>query len=175
MPLSRTELLRWQFDFTWSLFELHLAELAPEDFRWEPAPLTWTMHRSPDGTWTPDWAETEPDPIPVPTTAWTTWHIGWWWTVTLDHMQGRPPTDRTAISWPGPGEPTIAWLRSLHDQWRTVLSTLTEADLDAPAPFPWQNDPTMTVAHTAAWLNAELMKNVTEIGQLRLIRAASTS
>jgi hypothetical protein len=25
----------------------------------------------------------------------------------------------------------------------------------------------MTVAHTAAWVNSELMKNVAEIGQLR--------
>jgi hypothetical protein len=28
------------------------------------------------------------------------------------------------------------------------------------------------VAHMLAWVNAELMKNVTEIGQLRLLRAA---
>ncbi|MEV2221136.1 hypothetical protein AB0E01_14785 [Nocardia vinacea] len=45
-------------------------------------------------------------------------------------------------------------------------------DLDAPTAFPWQNDPEESVAHTIAWVNAELMKNATEIGQLRLLRSA---
>lgn len=31
-----------------------------------------------------------------------------------------------------------------------------------------------TVAHMVAWVNSELMKNVTEIGQLRLLQAASS-
>lgn len=30
----------------------------------------------------------------------------------------------------------------------------------------------MTVAHTVAWVNAELMKNVSEVGQLMLLRAS---
>lgn len=32
MSGSRCELLRWQFEFTWSLFEYHLERLEPEDF-----------------------------------------------------------------------------------------------------------------------------------------------
>ena len=31
------------------------------------------------------------------------------------------------------------------------------------------------MAHMVAWVNAELMKNATEIGQLRLLRAASAT
>jgi hypothetical protein len=54
----------------------------------------------------------------------------------------------------------------LRDEWVAVLDTL---DLDAPSTFPW---PDQTVGHTVAWLNAELMKNVTEIGQLRMLRSA---
>lgn len=54
-----------------------------------------------------------------------------------------------------------------------MLDRLTDADLDAIAPFPWRNDPEHTVAHMAGWVNSELMKNVAEIGQLRLLRAAS--
>lgn len=33
-----------------------------------------------------------------------------------------------------------------------------------------QNDTDHTVTHTIGWVNAELMKNVAEIGQLRLMR-----
>lgn len=171
----RRDLLRRQFDLTWALFEYHLERLEDEDFLWEPAPLCWTLHPGPDGTWHPDWAETEPDPVPVPTIAWLTWHIAWWWGVALDHAAGRPPRDRTAVVWPGPGKPTIEELRTLRTAWLAALDRLTDtAALDATAPFPWPNDPSYTVADMLAWVNAELMKNVTEIGQVRLLRRALT-
>lgn len=54
-----------------------------------------------------------------------------------------------------------------------MLDRLTDADLDATAPFPWQGDPGYTVAHMVGWVNAELMKNAAGFGQLRLLRAAS--
>ncbi|MGY3684624.1 hypothetical protein ACVWXU_008247 [Streptomyces sp. TE33382] len=60
---SRCELLRWQFDLTWSLFDYHLDRLEPEDFLWEPVGLCWTVRRGSDGTWVPDWAESEPTPF----------------------------------------------------------------------------------------------------------------
>jgi len=173
-PASRCELLRWQFDLTWSLFEYHLERLEPGDFLWEPAPLCWTMRQASDGTWVPDWADTEPDPVPVPTIGWVSWHIGWWWSVTIDHARGREPRERTEIVWPGAGKAAIEWLRGLRDDWLAVLDGLTDAELDATAPFPWQDDPQYTVAHMIGWVNAELMKNATEIGQLRLLRAASS-
>ncbi|SFQ55130.1 DinB superfamily protein [Amycolatopsis arida] len=172
-PESRCALLRWQFDLTWSLLDLHLNELRPEDFRWEPAPLCWTVRPGPGGTWVPDWADSEPDPIPVPTVGWLTWHLGWWWTVTLDHAEGRVPRERTDVDWPGPGTPTVEWLRGLRRDWLAVLNRLTDADLDEPAPFPWPRDSGHTVAQMVAWVNAELMKNAAEIGQLRLLRAAT--
>ncbi|MBP2325157.1 hypothetical protein JOF56_005542 [Kibdelosporangium banguiense] len=165
--MSRLDLLRWQFELTWSLLELHLAELREDDFRWEAATQSWNVRQDADGRWLPDWDESELSPIPVPTIAWMTWHIGWWWSVTLDHAQGRTPRDRTEITWPADGG--VEWLRELRSEWLAVLDTL---DLDAPAPFPWQNDPSMTVAHMVAWVNAELMKNSAELGQLRLLRAA---
>jgi hypothetical protein len=171
MTTPRRDLLRWQFDLTWSLFEYHLDRLEPEDLLWEPAPHSWTVHRTADGTWVPDWAETEPDPVPVPTIAWVSWHIGWWWSVATDHLHGRPPRDRTDITWPGDGPSTVAWLRALRADWLTALDTLTAPDLDATAPFPWPTDPQYTVAHMIGWVNAELMKNVAEIGQVRLLRA----
>ncbi|SDM04546.1 DinB superfamily protein [Nonomuraea jiangxiensis] len=64
-------------------------------------------------------------------------------------------------------------MRDLRTTWLTELDRLTDADLDAPAPpFPWPQDSEHTVAHVIAWVNAELMKNVSEIGQLRMLRAA---
>lgn len=172
MDTSRSALLRWQFDLVWSLFEFHLDRLEVDDFLWEPADLCWTLHRDDQGIWVPDWADTEPDPIPVPTIGWISWHIGWWWSVAIDHMQNRTPHDRSEILWPGAGPVAVDWLRGLHKEWLEILEQVTETDLDAPAGFPWRGDADKSVAHTIAWVNAELMKNASEIGQLRLLRAA---
>ncbi|QTR05950.1 DinB family protein [Saccharothrix algeriensis] len=156
-------MLRWQFDLTWSLFEYHLERLAPEDHLWEPVGSVWTIR---DGA--PDWAETEPEPVPVPTIAWVSWHVGWWWSVAIDHVLGRTPRHRAEVSWPGPDR-AADWLRGLRDEWTGLLPTL---DLSAPSTFPWRD---RTVGHTVAWVNAELMKNVSEIGQLRLLRVAASA
>ncbi|MFI6574591.1 DinB family protein [Nocardiopsis sp. NPDC050513] len=168
MTDDRADVLRRQFDLTWALFEYHLDRLVPEDFLWEPAALCWTM-RDAEGGWVPDWADTEPDPVPVPTIAWLSWHIGWWWGITRDHLAGRTPRERDEVRWPGPDK-SVAWLRDLGEGWSREMSR--PLDLDAAAPFPWPEGSGMTVADTVAWVNAELMKNAAEIGQLRLLRAA---
>jgi DinB superfamily len=145
-----------QFDLVWALAQLHLDALVEEDFLWEPAGLIWTVHPGDDGLWRPDFAEQEPNPIPVPTIAWLTWHIDWWWSTALAHATGEVAPDRAQVFWPGTGAAAVARIRELADAWRPVLSRLADTER----------------APTAAWLNVELMKNVAEIGQLRLIRAA---
>ncbi|WP_171170701.1 DinB family protein [Streptomyces sp. I05A-00742] len=172
MRTPQRDLLKWQFDLTWSLFEYHLERLEPEDFLWEPAPLCWTVRPDAGGRWWPDWADTEPEPVPAPTIGWLSWHLGWWLGTAADHASGRTPRERSDVAWPGGGEAAVAWLRGLREDWSAALEGLTDADLDRTAPFPWQNDPDHTVAHMIAWVNAELMKNVAEIGHLRLLRAA---
>ncbi|HJT04785.1 MAG TPA: DinB family protein [Pseudonocardiaceae bacterium] len=64
-------------------------------------------------------------------------------------------------------------MRGLRRDWLAVLDRLTDADFDAIAPYPWQNNPERTVAHMVGWVNSELMNNAAEISQLRLLRAAS--
>jgi hypothetical protein len=66
-------------------------------------------------------------------------------------------------------------LRDLRREWLSVLDRLTDTDLDTTAPFPWPPDTDRTVAHTVAWVNAELMKNAAELGQLRLLHLATTT
>ncbi|MFJ4689022.1 DinB family protein [Streptomyces sp. NPDC088789] len=173
MSSSRHDLLRRQSELAWALFEYHLERLTADDFLWEPAGLCWTLRQDATGTWVPDWADTEPEPVPVPTAGWVSWHLGWWLGATTDQVRGRTPRARTDVVWPGPDD-AVAWLRALGEDWRGGLEQLTEADLDGPAgPLPWQDDPERTLADTLAWATAELMKNVAEIGQLRLLRTAS--
>jgi hypothetical protein len=162
--------LRWQFDLAWALADLHLSALSEADFLWEPAELCWTVRADPSGVWRPDWADSEPDPIPVPTIGWLTWHIDWWWSVATDHLSGSTPRERTDVTWPGDGSSAVARLRELCTGWRELLSTI---DPTAPSSFPWPADAGLTAGHTALWVNVELTKNIAEIGQLRLLRAVS--
>lgn len=64
--------IRRQFELGWALTALHLASLVEADFLWEPAELCWTVRPDPGGQWRADFAEVEPDPVPVPTIAWLT-------------------------------------------------------------------------------------------------------
>lgn len=161
--------LQWQFDLVWALADLHLTALSEDDFLWEAADLAWTVRPDPNGVWRADWSETEPEPIPVPTIAWLTWHVDWWWSSAINHLTGEPACAPGALAWPGEGAAAVARLRRLADRWREVLA---DVDPNAPSAFPWGEDSGHTVAHTALWVNVELTKNVAEIGQLRLIRAA---
>ncbi len=173
MTISTAEtVLPGQFELTWALFEYHLNRLTPEDLLWEPAPVCWTVRRDAAGVWRADWHERELDPIPVPTIGWISWHIGWWWTVALAHARQLTPPDRTDIHWPGDLAGMLAWMRRLRDEWSAVLADTDPARLDQPAAFPWPPEAGKSVADLYAWVNAELMKNAAEIGQLRLIKAA---
>ncbi|WP_327147462.1 DinB family protein [Nocardia sp. NBC_01329] len=169
---NRRDLLRWQFDLVWSLSQVHFEALTDDDTHWAPARVSWTVHRGTDDVWRPDFAEIEPDPIPVPTIGWLTWHIGWWWSSAIAHAEGRPVPERTEVHWPGDTVAALARLAALREQWLVILDGAGDAELDAPASYPWPADAGLTVAHLAAWVAAELMKNVSEIGQLRLLRAA---
>lgn len=163
-----------QFDLVWALADLHLSALTDDDFGWEPAESVWTVRPDAAGVWRPDWADEEPDPIPVPTIGWLTWHITWWWSVTMAHLDGEPVPDRTEVTWPGAVE-AVARIRALADRWRVLVDGLAAADLAGASTFPWGPDSGRTVVDTVLWAHVELTKNVAEIGQLRLLRAVSRS
>jgi DinB superfamily len=169
---SLMTVLRWQFDLAWSLLDGHLDALRDEDYLWEPADTCWTVREVAAGFWLPDWADPEPEPAPAATIGWLTWHIGWWWTETLARAAGDLPPARSEIDWPGSASSTAVWLRGLRERWIDVLDRLAEVELDAVAPYPWQDRQDRTVAHMIGWVNAELMKNAAEVGQLRFLRIA---
>lgn len=163
---SRLGVLRWQLQLTWSLAQYHLPALTDEACFWEPAPGSWAVRRSADGRWHPDWADVEPDPPLGVSIGWITWHVGWWWSAALDHAAGRQPPARESVLWPGSAAAAVAWISDLHRDWTSFLDGCTEDDLEQPFPFPWAQPRPLAVA--AAWVNAELMKNVAELGVLRL-------
>ncbi len=167
--------VRGQFELAWALTDLHLDGLREEDVFWEPAALCWTVRRDDAGQWHADFADVEPDPVPVPTVAWLTWHIDFWWSAAIDAVAGRIPRGAADVTWAGSGSAAVARLRELADEWRKLLANMNSATLAGPAAFPWGAGESRTVADTVLWVTVELTKNAAEIGQLRLLRAATSA
>jgi hypothetical protein len=173
MAASELEMLRWQYRLTWQLAVVHLPALDDDACLWEPAPSSWTVRKSANGKWWPDWAEPEPEPDPAPpvTIGWLSWHLIWWWSSLQSATRNETPTARAEIAWPGSAEAVVERLQSLAAQWTDILSKLADADLERPLAYPWPEPRPLRLA--LAWANSELMKNVAEIGTVRHLYEAS--
>ncbi len=173
MSSSHLETLRWQFRLTWKLAaDVHLPALTDEACLWEPAHGSWTVRQSADGRWRPDWADAEPDPPPPTTIAWLTWHLIWWWSGLLAAVRAETPAAHHEVDWPGSADAVVRRLEVLSSEWSDVLSRLDDGDLERPLAYPWREPRPLRLA--LAWANSELMKNVAEIGYVRLLFEAST-
>lgn len=163
---TRPELLRWQFRLARSLLELRLADLTSEACLWIPAEPCWTVRPDSEGRWVPDWADPEPDPPMTASIGWLTWHIGWWLATSLDHLEGAGTLRREDLFWPGDVDATRRWLDVLLGRWSARLDAWTDLNLEVPGPgWPWPEP--RPLGYLVAWVNAELMKNAAEVGQLR--------
>ena len=165
------ELLIGQFDLAWKLLDFHLRGLTTDECLWRPADRGLHVHRSGDGRWQADWPEREDYDIGPPSIAWITWHIGYWWSMVLDHSFGARTLSREAVYWPGDAGGVRSWLTSLSDQWRARLAQVTDDELDSRerTSWPYTDRPFSDVA---AWANIELTKNAAEIGYARFVYAA---
>lgn len=179
--MSEIERLRWQADVSWSLLNLHLAQVTDEEALWEPAANCWSVRRRPDGTWAADWAVPEPEPVPALSIGWVMWHIGFWWSQAHTRCFGDPgaaaerldwSAAAAATPWPGDVASAVAWLTECRERWTGALATLTDADLESTARTGWFADGGLSLGHVLAWANVELMKNAAEIGTLRHLRNA---
>lgn len=170
--MSSTELdtLRWQFRLCWRLAEVHLPALTDELCLWEPAPGSWTVRRSVDGDWRPDWSDPEPSPPPPATIGWLTWQIVWWWSGVLAAVRGEVPAAHDEVMWPGTAGAVVGRIDELSAEWLEVLSRLSDSDLERPIAYPWAEPRPLRLA--IAWANSELMKNIAEIGCIRHLFAA---
>lgn len=157
-----------QLEIPWALFEYHAATLTDEDLFWSPSAHRWTMHRS-DRGWVPDLAEVEPDPVPVPTVAWLTWHIGWWMSAATAQLTGGKVPAPEVVDWPGDSaQSVVEWLRRHHAEWLGALGG--QRNPARIVSFPWPREAGKTVEDLAGWVAVELTKNVAELGQLLILR-----
>lgn len=170
--MSQIETLYWQFDLTWRLAQHHLPSLTDAACHWAPAANAWGVRQDAKGDWRPDWSEAEPAPAPAVTIGWLTWHLIWWWSGILAAVRNEPIADREDVLWPGSAAAAVARIEELARDWRAFLQHLAHDELEKPLAHPWREPRPVRIA--IAWANAELMKNVAEIGCVRHLHAQAT-
>jgi hypothetical protein len=171
MTSDTPETLRWQFGLTWRLAQVHLPALSDETCLWEPTPHSWSVRRVSDGSWRSDWADSEPDPAPTVTIGWLTWHIIWWWSGLIAVVREEAPPRPQEVYWPGSADGVRRQLEGLHTEWTEILFGLSTDDLERPLAYPWPEP--RPLRYALAWCNSELMKNVAELGYVRLLFESS--
>lgn len=157
-----------QLETGWALASYHLETLTTEECLRRPAPVGLHVRREADGIWRADWPEHEGYDLGPPSIGWTTWHMGFWWSMALDHAFGDATLTREAVTWPGDADAVRAWLGGLHDRWRDALHALDDDGWRSTARtrFPFRDRP---FADVVAWANVELVKNAAEIGYARFL------
>lgn len=168
---ARGYLIR-QFETAWKLTNFHLDGLATEECLWRPAHEGLHVHQVPDGRWRADWPDHEGYDVGPPSIAWLTWHLGFWWSMVLDHSFGDGALSRENVMWPGNADDVREWLGRLQGQWRVVLEEITDDDLRSAQRTRWplRDRP---FGDVIAWVNVELTKNAAEIGYARFLYAVS--
>ena len=159
--------LEGQLNIAWQLLEYHLGDLTQEECLWRPAQAGLHVFQE-AGAWRAEWPESESYSTGPPSIAWLTWHIGFWWSMVLNHSFGDGSLRRDSIMWPGEIEETRQWIAQLHKEWVEAVSALSDDELKSVtlSRWPFSDRPYVEVV---AWLNVELMKNAAEIGYCRFL------
>ena len=111
-----------------------LEGLTDAELMWEPAVGCWSVRRGPDGQPAADWSPM-PDRPPLTTIAWRIWHLCEVYGAARNEQWLRGTDDGGAGARVVPAltaAEALAALDLAHGWWRTVLTSLTEADLGEP-------------------------------------------
>lgn len=170
---ARDYLIR-QHETAWKLTGIHLGGLATEECLWRPARRGLHVKQAADGAWRADWPDHEGYDLGPPSIAWLTWHMGYWWSMVLDHSVGKGSLSRETVTWPGTADGVREWLGRLQREWKAVLERTTDDDLRSMerTRWPFQARP---FGDVVAWVNLELTKNAAEIGYARFLYAVTPS
>lgn len=159
-----------QFDTASRLTRYHLDSLGSEECLWRPAAQGLHVHVGADGRWYADWPQHEGYDLGPSSIAWITWHMGFWWSMVIDHSFGAGTLAREQVTWPGTAEAARAWVYGLETQWRARIEAMTPNELQAldHTRWPFRDRP---FADVIAWVTLELTKNAAEIGYARFLYA----
>lgn len=161
-PELASQVLLEQLEIVWGFAERFvLPQIDIPLCTWEPSENTVTVHQHGD-QWSADWPEEELLPLGEATVGWLLWHIDWWWGNAVRACRGSDQVAPQEHLWGG----SVTSIRASKEEWEQVLrSTPLESAVTDLMP---EERPLWFVA---GWVNFELTKNISEIGQLIIRRA----
>jgi DinB superfamily len=157
-----------QFDTAWALTRYHLTGLTTDECLWQPASRGLHVVLHDDGMWRAQWPEHEGYTLGPPSIAWITWHIGFWWSMVLEHSFGDATLTKHDVFWPGTADATSEWITGLATRWREAIVLMTDEALLAHTHTRWPHTD-RPFADVVAWANTELTKNAAELGYVRFL------
>lgn len=168
MPADLKSVLIRQFNTAWELAQYHLNGLSTEECLWRPAQAGLHVWRESDGNWRADWPEHEGYDLGPASIAWLTWHMGFWWSMVLDHSFGDAVLRPNDVAWPGNAELVQQWIKGMADRWMAKLEQTTPQEMlsHERTRWPFEDRP---FADVIAWATVELTKNAAEIGYVRFL------
>lgn len=168
MPPSVQDLSE-QLTWHWSAqLRPRLAGLDDREFFWEPAPGSWSVRKTADGTFVPDWVWPAPEPAPVTTIGWRLCHLVMILAQRADFHFGERTLTLDKLHWPEGADDALATLDRAYDSWTTGVSALSTAAADAHSEGP----PGTIDAQFPLWMvvlhvNREVIHHGAEVALLR--------
>jgi hypothetical protein len=156
------------YDDAWERLTARLAGLGDEEYRWEPTGSAWTVRPTGDGSWQADWADPDPDPPPVTTIAWRTWHLGS--DCLADYLSRSPagrPLEVTGTRWYGDAASALGDLTEAAGAFRAAMVELGEDGMWQPLGAAWGRFGEAPWAELFVHATDELAHHGAEIALLR--------
>jgi hypothetical protein len=156
------------YDDAWERLAARLAGLDDEEYRWEPTRSAWTVRPTGDGTWVADWSAEDPDPAPVTTIAWRTWHLGS--DCLADYLSRSPagrPLDLTGARWHGDAAGAVGDLTAAAAAFRSAMVAFGEDGIWQPLGPAWGRFADASWAALFVHATDELAHHGAEIALLR--------
>jgi hypothetical protein len=169
MSSSRTlhDSLLEAIDNAWDPATARLTGLGEAEYCWQPVAGCWGVRAEGD-TWVADWADPDPDPAPVTTIAWRTWHIA---VDALDSYSERlfdtRGTGLTGTQWVGTWAEAEPLMAAAFAVYRDGVANWSEASLLEPLGPTWGPFADHTHLDLALHANREVIHHLAEIALLR--------
>ncbi|TWH72606.1 DinB family protein [Modestobacter roseus] len=156
------------YDDAWERLAARVGGLTDEEYLWEPVRSAWSVRPGDTGEWLADGAVPDPDPAPVTTIAWRTWHLAA--DCLADYLSrspaGRPLPDR-GRGWHGAAAPALVELAAAATAFRTAMTDLGEDGIWQPLGPAWGPFGEASWADLLVHATDELAHHGAEIALLR--------
>ena len=126
MSKDRITLLAAEMDHAYETIRGRLDGLTDEEFFWEPVANCWTVRQLPDGRWTVDYEQPDPEPPPFTTIAWRLVHVSGCKIMYHEYAFGPARLTWDSLDLPHTAATAIAQLEEGHALLRADLDSLPD-------------------------------------------------